>query len=607
MIFRNGLFWITQFVLLWGSTGTSSAQQYLGPSDVVVAPAGDQMYVACADARQLCYVSLPDGPVKRRVDLPGEPTGLALSPDGQFLFITCAAPTSRVVQLAVDTGQIEREITVGHTAMSPVLDAARDRLYVCNRFSTDVSVLVPSRGTELARIRVAREPVAAALTPDGRQLLVANHLPHRSADPELEENVNAVLSVIDTTTFDVSEIELYTGASSVRDVAVTADGKCAVVSHLLSNFRNVPFRVDMGWINVNAVSLVDLQKMKATSVIGLDDLYTGSANPWGVACSPDGASVWVTSAGTHEVSYIDTAELLSDTARRTMSPLPGAWPVYPSLGETMWHRVKLTGKGPRSLAVQGRSAYIVQYYSDSVAVVDLSDAGRPSLHSIPLGPTPELTLERKGQLLFEDASICYQQWQSCASCHPDGRSDALNWDLMNDGVGNPKNSKSMVQSHQTPPSMIKGVRATAELAVRSGLTHILFANRPEEDAVAIDAYLKSLQPLPSPHLVDGQLSDSAQRGRTLFESERVACSRCHPSPLFTDMRIHRMGRTPSRYFPNLFDTPTLREVWRTAPYLHDGQFATIKELLLEGKHGLRGDTELSDQELEDLVEYVLSL
>ncbi|MBI3682582.1 MAG: hypothetical protein HY235_19565, partial [Acidobacteria bacterium] len=44
------------------------------------------------------------------------------------------------------------------------------------------------------------------------------------------------------------------------------------------------------------------------------------------------------------------------------------------------------------------------------------------------------------------------------------------------------------------------------LAVRAGIRYILFTVRPEEDAVALDEFLKSLQPVPSPHLVSGKLS-----------------------------------------------------------------------------------------------------
>jgi cytochrome c peroxidase len=242
-----------------------------------------------------------------------------------------------------------------------------------------------------------------------------------------------------------------------------------------------------------------------------------------------------------------------------------------------------------------------------VAVVDLRAAPDAPVASIALGPGPRLTEERRGELLFNDGTICYQQWQSCASCHPDARVDSLNWDLMNDGAGNPKNTKSMLLAHQTPPAMAEGVRMSAEEAVRSGVRHILFTNRPEEEAVAIDTYLKSLRPVPSPHLVDGRLSPAAERGRTLFESRRVGCSNCHPAPLYTDLKRHNVGSRNAYERGDRFDTPTLIEVWRTAPYLHDGRYATIKGLLLEGKHGLHRDSGLSEQEIDDLVEFVLSL
>ena len=51
------------------------------------------------------------------------------------------------------------------------------------------------------------------------------------------------------------------------------------------------------------------------------------------------------------------------------------------------------------------------------------------------------------------------------------------------------------------------------------------------------------------------------------------------------------------------------EVWRTAPYLHDGRYTTIRELLTEGRHGLRRirDGDMSEQDIDDLVEFVLSL
>jgi hypothetical protein len=107
-------------------------------------------------------------------------------------------------------------------------------------------------------------------------------------------------------------------------------------------------------------------------------------------------------------------------------------------------------------------------------------------------------------MLFYDAQYCLQKWLSCGSCQPsDGRPDGLNWDLMLDGVGNAMNTKSLLLSHQTPPTTATGARPNAEASVRNGYRNIEFAERPAEGASAIDAFLKSLRPEPSPHLANG--------------------------------------------------------------------------------------------------------
>ncbi|MHC4594748.1 MAG: c-type cytochrome, partial [Planctomycetota bacterium] len=203
---------------------------------------------------------------------------------------------------------------------------------------------------------------------------------------------------------------------------------------------------------------------------------------------------------------------------------------------------------------------------------------------------------------------CFQQWQSCASCHPGGgRADALNWDLLNDGIGNPKNTKSLLLAHKTPPAMITGARDRAETAVRAGIKHILFATCAEEDAAAIDEYLKSLKPAASPYLVKGKLSRSARRGRKVFD--KAGCASCHKGPLYTDLQKYDVGIGKGLDKDVEFDTPTLVEIWRTAPYLYDGRAATMKKLLTThnpgDKHGRTSN--LTDNEIRDLARFVLSL
>jgi cytochrome c peroxidase len=156
--------------------------------------------------------------------------------------------------------------------------------------------------------------------------------------------------------------------------------------------------------------------------------------------------------------------------------------------------------------------------------------------------------------------------------------------------------------------MSSGVRALAEEAVRGGIKHILFTHHNEQDAAAIDAYLKSIEPIPSPYLVEGKLSLSAGRGRKLFFNEKVGCSKCHTGPLYTDMQMHDIGsKNPCDHRKN-FDTPTLIEVWRTAPYFHDGRYTTVRGSISKCRdHNKAADVELNDRQFNDLAEFVLSL
>jgi cytochrome c peroxidase len=76
--------------------------------------------------------------------------------------------------------------------------------------------------------------------------------------------------------------------------------------------------------------------------------------------------------------------------------------------------------------------------------------------------------------------------------------------------------------------------------------------------------------------------------------------------LYTDLKVYPVGARGLADYVDAFDTPTLVEVWRTAPYLHDGRYATIRELIVAGKHG-QGDgraTDLGQQEVDDLVEFL---
>ncbi|MCX6996762.1 MAG: cell surface protein [Kiritimatiellaeota bacterium] len=586
---------------------------YPAPVAVLAAADGKTVYVAEYAARQVAVVDLADGRLVRTMSVDLPPSGLALDAVQGRLYVTCEAPEGRVVALNLATGKKEFELATGHTPLSPALSPDGKTLWVCNRFNHQVTAYDTTTRRELARLPMPREPVAAALTPEGSLLVVANHLPAMRADGDW---VAAAVSLVDATARRViTNLTLPNGSTSLRGIAVAPDGKYAYVTHNLGRYQLPTTQLERGWMNTSALTIVDLAARKLLATVLLDDVDLGAANPWGVVCTSDGKLLCVAHSGTHEVSVIDRRALHDKLSRLAAGEkLPGVSvtledaPNDLSFLFGLRRRVRLTGNGPRGLAIAGDRAVAAEYFSDSLSVVHLAaDASPSAARQITLGPRVAPTQERQGEMNFNNAQFCFQQWQSCTSCHPDSRADALNWDLLNDGIGNPKNTKNMLLAHKTPPAMSLGIRDTAEMAVRSGLKYIQFAVRPEADAVAIDTYLKSLQPVPSPRLVKGELSRAARRGERVFK--KAGRAECHAAPLFTDLKSYDIGTGQDMDKGKALDTPTLVEVWRTAPYLHAGRAATMEDVLTGCNPGDRhgATSKLSREDLADLVEYILSL
>ena len=585
---------------------------YLSPAQVVATSDGRCLYVTDATARSLSTVELPGRTVGDRIRLKAEPTGIAISTNDALLAVTEGIAQGTLQLVSTAQGKVTATFAVGHSPCAPVLSPDGHWAYICNRYLNRVSVVDLTCGKVVDSIPVVREPVAAVGTSDGTLLLVANALPLASAT---SNHVAAVISLIDTAQRKaVAAIALPNGSSSVRGIALSPDGRYAYVTHIVSHFQLPTTQLERGWMNTAALSIIEVSSKSLFATVLLDDVDRGAADPSGVACTGEGRMLVVTHAGTHELSVIDRATMHAKMDRLgkgekvslVSRKLDDVAVDLSFLVDCRW-RITLPGKGPRGVVVVGRTAYVAEYFSDALAAVDLMEHGGVVAGSVPLGPVPKPDRVRRGEMLFSDATLCFQQWQSCMSCHPEVRVDGLNWDLLNDGIGNPKQTKSLLLSHRTPPAMMTGIRESAEVAVRSGLKFIEMAVRPEEEARAIDAFLRSLEPVSSPYLEGGSLSEAAKRGKKVFRS--TGCAQCHPSSLFTDKRQHDVGTGSGSEAGRLFDTPTLVEIWRTAPYLYDGRALDLKEVLTgcnpEDRHG-RTST-LTAAEQDDLVQYLLSL
>jgi cytochrome c peroxidase len=125
------------------------------------------------------------------------------------------------------------------------------------------------------------------------------------------------------------------------------------------------------------------------------------------------------------------------------------------------------------------------------------------------------------------------------------------------------------------------------------------------------------------------ISDSAKRGKKLF-FDKARCNLCHFGTNFSDEKFHNVGIgwggegldvgrynvTKDKKDIGAFKTPTLREISRTAPYMHDGRFATLEEVVEHyNGGGIKNPfldnqiipLNLTDSEKQDIVEMLRSL
>ena len=127
----------------------------------------------------------------------------------------------------------------------------------------------------------------------------------------------------------------------------------------------------------------------------------------------------------------------------------------------------------------------------------------------------------------------------------------------------------------------------------------------------------------------GAIPEAAQKGLLLFR-DKARCTKCHSGFNFTDEKFHNLGIgwddnkvdlgrymvTKNAEELGAFKTPSLREISRSAPYMHDGRFKTLEEVVnFYNKGGVKNPhqdplilpLELTDQEKSDLLAFLRTL
>ncbi len=598
-------------LVLAGSLSAQTARPgYRSPIQVAVSRDGARVFVSNHTGGQLTVIDANSRKVVKEVRTGRGPHGVAVTADGKTAYVANTFDHN-VAVVDVAQGKVTGRIRCGFEPRGLALSPDGKRLFCANFISDDVSIIDTVQRKQLRRVKTGRGPTCLALTPDGKRLLV-NHL--LSHEPATKADLSAYVAVVDAASGKIIRKVRSPGTMLLgQGIAVSPDGKWAACVHSRPNFAITPSQLHQGWVHTNALTFIPLAGEGKVLTVLLDNVSSGVANPHGVVFSPDGQRVYVSHRGTHQVSVVDLPKLHERVRRARPEELAAA---HTNLG-FLWdrgdivRRIQAGGLGPNGIAVHPRGGHLLvcNYFSDELAVISAKTL-RVEV-KIPLGNKPPMDLVRRGEFLFHDGAHCFQKWLSCTSCHPDTRVDGVNWDLLNDGMTNPKNAKSLVGSWQTPPAMSLGVRAGMEVAAEKGFRFIQFVEPKPDELKAVQAFLRSEPYIRSPwhRKADGALDESAARGQAVFK--KASCHICHPPPLYTNLRMFDVGTATRRNLKGktAFDTPSLIELYRTGPYLHDGRAATLRDVLTtfneDDAHGVT--SHLNEQELKDLEAFLMSL
>ena len=601
---------------------------YRSPETVSFSP--DNQYLAVNDMTMntLYLVSPEKGEIVKEFPLSGKAKDIVWLDNNQLL--VSEYETGKVLKFDIEKENVVKEYATGP---NPFHMAVNNNELWIGLYGLDKVVVVDlSSGKVTNEVKIKSLPWDIEIAADQGLALVTNLIP---AYPANGEKATASVLLVDLDTKEiVKEVFLPHGSSNLRHLKVSSDGRWAYAVHTRGKTSLPTNQLERGWVNTNMLSIIDLENQEWYASVLLDLVREGASDPWDVIENEKDGSLMISLAGVNEIAKVKMQELhqhlegkdIPDNLRASNAGAYTAYDVWQEIKADPSKRTKLQDqisalyaanlieregvpvKAPRGLDISddGKVVALAGHFSGEIILKNLNNN---EIRKVSLGKQSEPDLVRKGEIEFHDGTKTLQSWLSCFSCHPDIRADGLNWDLLNDGIGNPKNTKSLIWTHLTPPVMATGARETYDLAVEKGF-HFRFYEGTEPEIDAVRAYLASLSPEKSPYAKvmesDRSFRKSVKRGESLFTKSK--CNDCHSAPLYTDQKKYDFGIADERGI-TAFDVPTLRELWRTAPFWHDGRYANLKEMLTDKKiNDVHGNTkDLDEKEINDLTNYLLTL
>ena len=560
------------------------------PRTLAQAPDGT-IWVVNEGSHDISVLDAGNGAVAHRIKLPfaSMPYGVAFAPDGTAAYVTLQA-LGRLLRIDPATRTVVQSLALGPDADGVV---PRPRGVAVHGASGRVLVsrfVSPDAGGEVYDVDVVGGTMKLARTID---LAI-------DPGPDTPESSRGVPNYLGAPAISPDGADAR--VPSKKDNIGRGTGRDGLALTHESTVRTIVSRIDLSAAREDLPARIDLDEHDMASAVAFSRL---------------GDLMFVAIQGSNAVAVID--------------PYSGA-----QVGGIP------TGAAPQGLALDDEQRlYVQNFLGRSLSVFDVAGLLSGTGESVRLLAEIDLVANEtlsdevlRGKRIFYDASsseMSLEGYISCASCHLDGGQDGRVWDFTDRGEGlrntitlrgrggtrlqgpvhwtgnfdEIQDFENNIRAHFGGSGFLsdddfdRGSRSDPLGDAKAGLS-------PKLDALA--AYVSSLTDVPTSPYRDaqGRLTAAAETGRGVFAEQ--GCGDCHGGVGFTDSApgvLHDVGTASAASGKRIgapltgFDTPTLKGVWATAPYLHDGSASTLAQAIKA-----HDDVSLPEDALGALVAYV---
>jgi DNA-binding beta-propeller fold protein YncE len=583
-------------------------------------------FVADADDRAVVTFDVDTRVALASTPMGSRPSAVLVTPAGRVVVL--GADDARVhvmVLVAIDAPLVaERSVAVPAEPVSAAMAPGGDAVLVASRWGHALSIVPLTHGRPPVVVDLARDPAAVIASADGKRAVVMHAAGSRASVVDLQTRSVTTASLdrkVRRELFGEMMMPMPTRLEPAPEQAEGLGQAPAMPSQAMhvapkAQFEMVTLHADQAFAMVRAVDgrllapevFVDTgpaapsggygssESTVTPAVVSFDgatgkrlepggDRTFGSRCllPRGVAFDPAGKRMLVACLGSDEIVVLGVEPKAVKLQRMVRVP-----------------------KGPVAIAVdeEGKRAVVWSPFERAVTVMGLDPERRRVASTIVdrRGPAPSAEALR-GRVLFHSAfdSRVSSDGRACASCHPDGRDDGLTW---SSPAGPMQTPMLFARLEGTAPYGWDGAAKDLVHHLAHTTSRLGGGGLSKRDVADVAAYLSSLTPPASASDPEASL---VARGASIFRSEQAECSSCHTGTPLTDGDTHDVDSGPKGAHPRTFDTPSLRFIARSAPYFHDGRYATLGDMLA-GSDGSMGHTShLSAEDRAALEAYLETL